>query len=93
VTGARLFSRAGIADPTVVAASGQQHLDHPDRFWDIALGSGYRATIDALSPEQQDRLRVRLLGELRSHRITAVRTDVVFGQRRGRISATLALTP
>jgi hypothetical protein len=62
-----------------VAASGQHHLDRPDRFWDIVLGSGYRATVDVLSQEQRDRVRGRLLSELRSRGVTAVRTDVVFG--------------
>jgi len=47
--------------------------------WDIVLGSGYRATVDALSPEQHDRVRDSVLAELRSREITSLRTDVVFG--------------
>jgi len=43
------------------------------------LGSGYRATVDALSPEQRDRVRERLLSALRSDAVTSLRTDVVFG--------------
>jgi ubiquinone/menaquinone biosynthesis C-methylase UbiE len=74
-----LLSRAGVEHPAVVAAPGQHHLDHPDRFWDIVLGSGYRATVDALSREQRDRVHERLLGELRSRSVTSLRTDVVFG--------------
>ena len=58
---------------------GRHRLDHPDRFWDIVLGSGYRATVDALSPEQRDRVRGSVLAELRSREITSLRTDVVFG--------------
>jgi hypothetical protein len=53
---AGLFSRAGVPGPAV-AAAGQHRLDHPDRFWDIVLGTGYRATVDALSQEQRDRVR------------------------------------
>ncbi len=45
-------------------------------------GSGYRATVDALSQEQRDRLHKRLLSELRSRDVTALRTDVVFGTAR-----------
>ncbi|MGH3177473.1 MAG: hypothetical protein ACRDPF_26815 [Streptosporangiaceae bacterium] len=76
---AGLFSRAGVPDPAVVAAAGQHRLDHPDRFWDVVLGSGYRTTVNALSPEQRDRVRESLLAELRSGQITLPRTDVVFG--------------
>jgi hypothetical protein len=62
----------------VRAVPGRHHLDHPDSFWDIVLGTGYRATIDALSQEQRDLVRERLLSRLRSEGITSVRTDVVF---------------
>jgi ubiquinone/menaquinone biosynthesis C-methylase UbiE len=76
---AGLFSRAGIPDPAVEAAAGQHHLEHPDDFWDIVLGSGYRATVNALSPAQGDRLRAGLLAELRSHQITTVQTGIIYG--------------
>jgi SAM-dependent methyltransferase len=37
---AGLFSSADIPDPAVEAADGQHHLEHPDDFWEIVLGSG-----------------------------------------------------
>ena len=74
-----LFVRAGAAPARVQAVSGSHSLAHPDGFWDIVLGSGYRATVDALSPEQLNRVRARLLGLLRSSAVTTLRTDVVFG--------------
>lgn len=51
-----------------MAAAGQHHLDRPESFWDIVLGSGYRATIDALSRDQRDQVRQRVLSQLRLHR-------------------------
>ena len=76
---AGLLTRAGVPHPAVAAAAGAHRLDHPDRFWDIVLGSGYRATVDALSPKQRDRVRERLLSWLRSDEVTSLRTDVVYG--------------
>jgi ubiquinone/menaquinone biosynthesis C-methylase UbiE len=76
---ADLLARGGVEHPAVRAAQGRHRLDDPDRFWDIVLGTGYRATIDALSQEQRDIVRERLLSRLRSDGITSVRTDVVFG--------------
>lgn len=76
---ASLFSHAGIPDPAVEEVVGQHHLEHPDNFWDIVFGSGYRATVNALNSAQRDRLRATLLAELRSHEVTAVQTDVIFG--------------
>jgi hypothetical protein len=68
-----------VPGPAVVAEAGQHHLEHPGRFWDIVLGSGYRATVDALGPSQRDRVRAALLAELRARGITSLKTDVVFG--------------
>jgi SAM-dependent methyltransferase len=77
---AALFPPA--AAPAVVAAAGQHRLDRPEGFWDIVLGSGYRATVEALRPDQRDQLQERLLRELRSRDITTVRTDVIFATAR-----------
>jgi hypothetical protein len=48
-------------------------------FWDIVLGSGYRATADALSPAQQAQVRDRVVTELRSRSVAAITTNVVHG--------------
>jgi hypothetical protein len=74
-----LFSRAGAGSASVQATPGSHRLEHPDRFWDIVLGSGYRATVDALSLQQRTTVRDSLLGQLRSRGITTLRTDVIFG--------------
>lgn len=77
---ADLFGRAGAGPASLEATHGQRHaLARPEDFWDIALGSGYRATIEALSADQRHALRERLLGRLRSRELTSLRTDVVFG--------------
>lgn len=77
---ADLLSRGGVDHADVLAVPGWHRLDHPDSFWDIVLGSGYRATIDALSQEKRDLVRRHVLGELRSGGITSLRTDVIFGR-------------
>ena len=59
---ADLLTRGGVPHPAVVAATGSHQLGHPDRFWDVVLGSGYRATVDALSPAQRELVRERLSG-------------------------------
>jgi ubiquinone/menaquinone biosynthesis C-methylase UbiE len=77
---ADLLARGGISSVTVEATSGEHHeLERAEDFWDIALGSGYRATVDALGEGQRDRLRERVVGELRARRVTRLRNDVVFG--------------
>ena len=65
-----------------MAVPGEHQLEHPDQFWDVVLGSGYRGTADALSPQQRDAVRRTVLARLRSDNITALRTDAVFGTAR-----------
>jgi ubiquinone/menaquinone biosynthesis C-methylase UbiE len=76
---ADLLARGGVTGATVEATAGELHeLERADDFWDIVLGSGFRATVDALDEQQRERLRERVVGELRSQGITSVRNDVVF---------------
>jgi ubiquinone/menaquinone biosynthesis C-methylase UbiE len=79
---AELLTGAGVLQPAVAAVEARHHLEHPDRFWDIVLGSGYRATVDALSPDQRHQIRESLLADLRLREVTVVRTDVVYGTAR-----------
>lgn len=76
---AELYERAGISGATAQAVPGTHHLGRPEDFWDIVLGSGYRATIDALDGEQRDTVRGRLLRSLRSRSITDLQAGVIFG--------------
>jgi ubiquinone/menaquinone biosynthesis C-methylase UbiE len=74
-----LLAFGGVTHATVEATEGQHHeLGRPEDFWDIVLGSGYRGTVDALDDDQRERLRGRVVGDLRSRSVTTVRNDVVF---------------
>jgi len=73
-----LFRRGGIDGAAVHAMPGEHRLEQPGDFWDVVLGSGYRATVDDLADEQREVLRERLLSALRARSITTVRTDVLF---------------
>ena len=43
-----LLARGGIGEAAVEATTGMSHkLAGPHDFWDIVLGSGFRATVDA----------------------------------------------
>jgi ubiquinone/menaquinone biosynthesis C-methylase UbiE len=88
-----LFARAGVAATAATAATGaagaaaepeagEQRLREPGDFWDVVLGSGYRATVDALSADKRASLRDRVLSELRARKVTAIRTDVIYGTAR-----------
>jgi ubiquinone/menaquinone biosynthesis C-methylase UbiE len=76
---ADLLTRGGVPGATVESTAGELHeLRHPDDFWDIVLGSGYRATVESLDDERRSALHERVVGELRSRDVTKLCNDVVF---------------
>ncbi len=79
-----LFQSAGIDQLEVEAVSGRHPVPTPEAFWDIVLGSGYRATIDDLTPPQRALVRDTVLDAVAAAGITAVRTDVLYGIARRR---------
>jgi SAM-dependent methyltransferase len=73
-----VLTQGGVDGLHVEYQSGTQRLERPEEFWDIVMGSGYRATVDALGPEEQARLRTEVVGAMRAANVSSVRTDVVF---------------
>ena len=55
-----LFAAAGIPGAEAVAEDHDHPVDGPDGWWTVLLGSGYRATIDALSPEERAHVERRV---------------------------------
>lgn len=52
-----LFAAAGISPVGVTHEDYSQPIASPEDWWTIAMGSGYRATIDQLTPEDSAALR------------------------------------
>jgi len=77
-----LLAGAGVVEPRVQYDGGVHALHRPEEFWDIVMGSGYRATVEALAPDQRTVLRSRLDSELHARGVTSLTTDVVFATAR-----------
>lgn len=73
-----LLVECGVSDPKVVAEPGLHPLNAPEDWWTIILGSGYRSTVDALSPLDRERVRVATIEGVGREKIRELRTDVVY---------------
>jgi ubiquinone/menaquinone biosynthesis C-methylase UbiE len=73
-----LFAEAGVANPVVVAESGQHPIPSPEAWWAAVLGSGYRGTVDQLNAAALDRVRSANLEFIRHAGITSVEANVVY---------------
>ena len=77
---ATLIRDATSSEPAIEQVADHQHLSTPEQFWDLVLGSGYRATVDAMSPDDRIALRSAVLAQLQAQHITHIRTDALLAR-------------
>jgi len=73
-----LLLECGVSEPEVAAEPGWHPLPAPEDWWTIVLGTGYRSTVDALSPPNRERVRIASIDGVRRADIRQIRTDVVY---------------
>jgi ubiquinone/menaquinone biosynthesis C-methylase UbiE len=73
-----LLREGGVDDAEIVAEAGTHPIPTPDAWWSAVLGSGYRATIDRLSPEQRERVRAANVEYIRRMGVREVEANVVY---------------
>jgi ubiquinone/menaquinone biosynthesis C-methylase UbiE len=73
-----LLTRAGAEQVLVEEVSSTHPLRSPEDFWAIVLGTGYRATYDAMTQDEQRDLQRRVVAELTRLEVTKVQTDVIY---------------
>jgi hypothetical protein len=71
-----------VSDPEVVDEPGWHPLPAPEDWWTIVLGSGYRSTVETLSPKNRERVRAASIDGVRRADIRQIRTDVVYATAR-----------
>jgi SAM-dependent methyltransferase len=79
-----LLVECGVDEPNVAAEPGSHPLDKPEDWWTIIMGSGYRSTVEALSPMTKEKVRVATIEGVRLEHIKEVRTDVIYAIARRR---------
>jgi SAM-dependent methyltransferase len=73
-----VLGEGGIDDAEVVAESGEHAIASPEAWWAAILGTGYRGTVEQLSPQDRDRVHTANLDYIRSSGITSAETNVVY---------------
>ena len=73
-----LLQRAGTTDIRVEPVSGTHALRSRDDFWTIVLGSGLRATYDAMTTDEQRVVHSLVMHSIAEQHITSIQTNVVY---------------
>ena len=77
-----LLTSAGVPAPEIVAELGRHPLATPAAWWSLVMGSGYRGTVEQLSPEARERIRDKNLRYLASVQVTEVEANVLYAVSR-----------
>ena len=80
-----VMANAGVDDVEVVTEPGRHDLETPEDWWRIALGSGFRGVIDALTPLERQRVHGDTIERLCRANVRSLKVDAVYA--RGRTAA------
>jgi ubiquinone/menaquinone biosynthesis C-methylase UbiE len=73
-----ILVECGVTEPVVLTEPGSHPLNHPEDWWTIIMGSGYRSTVEALEPSIRERVRVATIEAVGRERIREIRADVIY---------------
>lgn len=65
-------------DVEVVPEADSQPINSPDDWWAMVLGSGYRGTVDQLSPAEREQVRAENIDFIRREAIRSVEANVMY---------------
>jgi 2-polyprenyl-3-methyl-5-hydroxy-6-metoxy-1,4-benzoquinol methylase len=73
-----MLADADIHSVDILAEAGTHPLNSPEDWWKIALGSGYRGTLEQLDADALARVRESNLSRLDQGRVQAIETNVIY---------------
>ena len=77
-----LFAKAGVAGAEIEAAQAAQPLTAVEDWWEIVLGSGFRAVVEQMSAAERDRVREANLAVLRAQNVGYIEAHVLYATAR-----------
>lgn len=73
-----LLTTAELNEIEVVAEADSQPVNSPDDWWPMVMGSGYRGTVDQLTPADRERIRLENIAFLQHMSVRSVEANVVY---------------
>jgi ubiquinone/menaquinone biosynthesis C-methylase UbiE len=79
---AAMLLEAGVQTDDIVAEEHSQLLRSPEDFWTIAMGTGFRATIEQIDQDTRESLRTALLEHMSRTGVRHVETNALYAMAR-----------
>ena len=74
----KIMREAGVESAEIVGENRLHPIGSAEDWWTIVLGSGYRGTIEQLSPSERVRVKEANLTFIRDEKISGVETNVLY---------------
>jgi len=74
-----LLIAAGFTQPEVVAETGSQPVDSPSDWWAMIMGSGYRGTVEQMTPDAREQVQKENADFIQRANLRRVECNVVYG--------------
>lgn len=74
----QLLAGAGLSQLEGVAESGSQSVGEPEDWWAMIMGSGYRGTVEQLSPEDRERVHRANLDFIERTSLRELEANVIY---------------
>jgi ubiquinone/menaquinone biosynthesis C-methylase UbiE len=74
----KIFNEAGVESPKIIAENRLHPIKSAEDWWTIVLGSGYRGTIEQLTPAERQKVKEANLAFLRDEKVSAIETNVLY---------------
>lgn len=74
----QMLAEAGVYNVDILAETGTHPLNEPEDWWKIAMGSGYRGTLEQLDTDTFKRVHQGNLSRLFEEQVTAIETNVIY---------------
>jgi ubiquinone/menaquinone biosynthesis C-methylase UbiE len=77
-----MLAEAGLHGVEIVAEQAVHPLASPEDWWTLAMGSGYRGTLDQLAPGELQRVKQANLAELEKRSVSGIAANVIYAVAR-----------
>src|SRR5262245_4844152 len=74
----KILDEGGVVPPKIIAENRFHPINSAEDWWTIVLGSGYRGTIEQLTPMERHKVKEANLAFIRDENISAVETNVLY---------------
>ena len=74
----QMLREGGVEADAVTAENGWHPIHSPEDWWTIVLGSGYRGTVEQLTPTQLATVKEASVAFVRDHGITRLETNALY---------------